>query len=515
IQAQGRLDLFEKGAWIAIHNYGLNHPLDYPYDDVNRHGRPLTAAEYDALGPYTTDPGILAALKNILEPASYDSISNPHWAWMDGLIKNPREAINQIRERDKRPNCTLADDANCFLEYELAAQTAHEVLGFHVPIITTEGGVVVGDKQDGRYARVTLDRHRDYTLAMFDFMMNEAPAYYFALCPWLIANQRMGLTEINWESQAWYSDWSCPDKLPTVAAIKAMPASGGGAPRRGIIQGQVTGGGGYLVRLQGPGGLREQALADDEHFLFANLAAGAYSIQVLDTDVAQDDIAIDGTNTVDLSLTVPPRPQPQWQGTVVQNTSGPTPVGGMSSFILCRVVGPPPVPVTIRMGTWSLTIPTGTKGPDTCEFAPLRPGDYTLEPAGLGTTVQVFVDGAGMAVVEFRQTGHQPPPAQPLPTTKTVDHYLLLAKYLPGKEVLVSIGRYMARFAPAIGFEPDEAKHAHFVTILGRVSPDRDAELEQALREAQCQFERINDNAENIVRLLNQLVDENRRFLTL
>ena len=28
VVAKGRADLFEKGAWVAIHNYTLNHPLD-------------------------------------------------------------------------------------------------------------------------------------------------------------------------------------------------------------------------------------------------------------------------------------------------------------------------------------------------------------------------------------------------------------------------------------------------------------------------------------------------------
>jgi len=46
---KGRADLFERGAWAAIHNYTLNHPLDYPDDEVNQLGRPLTVAEYDEL----------------------------------------------------------------------------------------------------------------------------------------------------------------------------------------------------------------------------------------------------------------------------------------------------------------------------------------------------------------------------------------------------------------------------------------------------------------------------------
>ena len=49
--AKGRGDLFEHGAWVAIHNYTLNHPLDYPYDPVNQDGVPISQEEYDRLGP--------------------------------------------------------------------------------------------------------------------------------------------------------------------------------------------------------------------------------------------------------------------------------------------------------------------------------------------------------------------------------------------------------------------------------------------------------------------------------
>jgi hypothetical protein len=435
---------------------------------------------------------------------------------MDGFIMNSLASVNQMRAQQKRPNCTLADDANCFREYELAAQTVQRILGFLVPIITTEGGVVVGDKQDGRYPRMTVDRHREATVAMFDFMMNQAPDYYFALCPWLIANRQMGLAEINWESQAWYSDWNCPNHLPTVDAVKAMPAVGGGAPRQGVIRGTVQNGAGRRIRLSGPGGTREQTVGADEQFHFGGLGAGVYSVQVMDTAVSQDNLQIDGTNTVNVTLQVTAQPVAGWQGVIVQNTSQPTPVGGMSSAILCRVIGKNAVPVTIRLGTWSLTIPTGSKGPDSCEFAPLRPGDYTLEPAGLGATVRVFVDGVGSAIVEFRQTGGAViPPPPPPPPAKTTNHYLLLAKYLPGKDVFLSVGRYMGKFAPVMGFDPEEAKHAHFVTLLGSVSPADDAALEQALSEAQCKVERINGSTANIVAVLDRLVAEGRRFLTL
>ena len=52
VVARGRADLFEKGVWIAIHNYTLNHPLDYPFDAVNQQGTPLSQEEYDKLAPW-------------------------------------------------------------------------------------------------------------------------------------------------------------------------------------------------------------------------------------------------------------------------------------------------------------------------------------------------------------------------------------------------------------------------------------------------------------------------------
>ena len=70
VVARGRADLFDKGAWIAIHNYTLNHPLDYPYDAVNQTGLALTQDEYDKVGA---------------------------WAWDN----QPRELINQWRASDK------------------------------------------------------------------------------------------------------------------------------------------------------------------------------------------------------------------------------------------------------------------------------------------------------------------------------------------------------------------------------------------------------------------------------
>ena len=52
---KGRADLFSNGAWVAVHNYTLNHPLDYPYDPVNQAGAPVSQEEYNRLGPWAWD----------------------------------------------------------------------------------------------------------------------------------------------------------------------------------------------------------------------------------------------------------------------------------------------------------------------------------------------------------------------------------------------------------------------------------------------------------------------------
>jgi hypothetical protein len=117
---KGREDLFKRGAWLAIHNYTLNHPLDYPDDPVNQQGKPLTQEEFDRF---------------------------PAWAWDHRSL----EMINERRARDKNPGQTLAQDANCFRGWERAGQVLHTLLGYSIPVLSTEGGPVVGWGDDLRY----------------------------------------------------------------------------------------------------------------------------------------------------------------------------------------------------------------------------------------------------------------------------------------------------------------------------------------------------------------------------
>ncbi len=258
--AKRRPDLFDSGIWAAIHNYTLNHPIDYPYDPVNQEGKPLTLEEYLSYGPVD-------------------------WVWDN----QPLEWINEWRAKDKNPGATVMDDPSCFLAFEQANALIVRACGHSIPIISTEGGPVVGWRDDRRYPRITPALHRDMVVAINDYMQRQAPPYYFAMCHWLIANYKIGHFDPTWETQAWYTDWwnerfGLSGRLPAVDAVKAMPS----ITRIGLGTGAIAGflrdkEGRSLVAL--PVALYQRgtrvALAYTDvtgFFRFSNIPAGEYDV---------------------------------------------------------------------------------------------------------------------------------------------------------------------------------------------------------------------------------------------
>jgi len=93
---------------------------------------------------------------------------------------------------------------------------------------------------------------------------------------------------------------------------------------------------------------------------------------------------------------------------------------------------------------------------------------------------------------------------------KHTDHYLLL-----GSEADRQIAAaYIHRFQPATGTSIEEARTAHYVTIVG--GPQGvDAAAEAQLRQVGCLVERIaGATPEETRRLLEEMAAENRRFLS-
>ncbi|HIQ04589.1 MAG TPA: hypothetical protein EYH31_02725 [Anaerolineae bacterium] len=205
IVAQGREDLFDEPVWLAVHNYAINHPLDYPYDSVNQEGTPLSPEEYDRLG--------LAAWRG------------EHWG------HRSLEFVNQQRTQGKNPGDTVHDDPSCWLAYQRVADLCYEHLGRYLPILSTENGVLPGEDDDPRYPTITPEIHRDRTLEMCRIMMgtsqkfDPAPDYYFCTAFWLMGSSV--LRAPGWDQHAWY----LPNRrLPIVAALQAEPKKARGKP---------------------------------------------------------------------------------------------------------------------------------------------------------------------------------------------------------------------------------------------------------------------------------------------
>ena len=360
---KGRADLFRSGAWVAVHNYALNHPLDYPYDSVNQEGAPVSEEEFERLGP---------------------------WAW-EG---RPREIINEWRAADKNPGATLDDDAACFLGFHLLDQMITRTLGHSVPIMSTEGGPVIGWKDDRRYPRVDPNTHAEWVVAINDFLQGgreihglRCPDNYFTMCHWLIGNYRLGFMATGWESQSWYTDWWNQDfnlhgELPVVAAVKAMPNLPVDGTKLAVVAGTVLRAdddaplaGLTIVLLSEDQEVQSAVSTDDGAFRFERLLPGVYDLSVPPWGVVRRGVTaqLDPVQPVTIRLT-----------------------GGRSSALTGSVQSASGVPLANLGVTLSrdgiLVAETNTGADGAFRFSDLPLGAYRLAVPGI-TVAGLALDG--------------------------------------------------------------------------------------------------------------------------
>ncbi len=205
---KGRRDLLDGPIWQAIHNYAHNRPLDYPYDIGNQEGSPYTERFFATIASE--------------RPAGEQAVFDP---WHGRSL----QAINQLRREYVNPGATVMDDPDCWLAYEFFAQRNRHHLGRSIPILSTEGGYVVGDNRDPRYPATTPDLHMAQTLEACRIMMGSskrfkaAPDLYFCTMFSVLANGQLGSLSEWWENRAWYSNRWRGNSLPIVRALRAEP----------------------------------------------------------------------------------------------------------------------------------------------------------------------------------------------------------------------------------------------------------------------------------------------------
>jgi hypothetical protein len=193
VRARGQAGLLP-GAWMAVHNYFLNHPLDYPTDPVNVHDVPLTVAEIAERG---------------LTPDQVEAINHAR-----SIAKLPRE------EGGFWVGNTIDEDSNAFRKFEAYAHIFYRRFGYYLPLISTEGGAIVGAAEDPRYPPLREEDLTTLTLGAYHALLDDAPAYFLAHMPWLLANSAAGHFDERFEHAAWYKDRQ-GTVLPVVKALKA------------------------------------------------------------------------------------------------------------------------------------------------------------------------------------------------------------------------------------------------------------------------------------------------------
>ena len=271
----GRRDLLSQPVWQALHNYSANHPLDYPYDRVNQEGAPCAPELYSKLA---------------LEKWNGD-------AWEGWTL----EQLNRFRKERANPGATAVGDPTCWRSYERYDQLIRNQIGRSLPILATENGYVVGERQDKRYPMTTPQLHAIQTLEACRIMMgtsrlyDPAPDYYFCTAYWLIGNFTLGSWAPAWENAAWFSrDWP-GGQLPIIKALIAEPkqvrAWHGDGGRPGRLTGAIHNGPALPLTLRltrADGWVAVAQAGADGRFEFSDLPFDRFTLTLVEAGLSQE-----------------------------------------------------------------------------------------------------------------------------------------------------------------------------------------------------------------------------------
>lgn len=508
---QGGKHLLEGPVWIAVHNYDMNHPIDYPYDEVNQAGKEITPEEYIAYGR--------------------TAWTGPTWG------KRTLEFVNEQRKEGKNPGFTIMDDHSSWLAYEWLANLSKKHLGRVLPILSTENGPIIGEDSDPRYPTTTKDLHKEKVLQMVRIMMgtseehNPAPDYYFNTAFWLLASSQ--LRTVGWETHSWYSVIWPGGRLPVAEALKREPKQPRKLPSEeepepektsivlrskhlGTVRGHVENGAGLKVVLRNSITL-ETACDESGNFAFEGVPSGKYTIELPEKGMGQVVEVPDGdTVSVEFQLPEPaepeeehteepskpeeepkpvepeepehkteeetpeehPQPIERWTYKVEQTGIGPG-----FGVIRCSVKGRKGVKIRVWADGWSgETVESGSKpeyGPYACELSPLGSGRYYLSAEELGIDrIIVNLDGVHVVWVTFAPAQAEPEkeekledeekstPVSPVHGPAKEELYLFLAEVPIQKSDLLMLMNYISKFSPKVGDSVEEAGKSEKVVVI-------------------------------------------------
>ncbi|MCI0528642.1 MAG: hypothetical protein L0Y56_14480, partial [Nitrospira sp.] len=140
-------------SWASIHNYTINHPPTYPYDEVNQTGRLLSEEEitrYRLTPPEIQEINLNRTIAGILKNRGL----NKEDAARFGLTQAEIAEINRRFTAGELMGFTIYDDSTAFFHFISYRNQFYDLFGFEIPMISTEGGVTRGSAEDPRYPKV-------------------------------------------------------------------------------------------------------------------------------------------------------------------------------------------------------------------------------------------------------------------------------------------------------------------------------------------------------------------------
>lgn len=130
VKFNGQTKIWDR-AWFSLHNYGVNHPPNYPYDEVS--------------------------------------------------------------QKD-HPRATILDDDVSVIDLIEFAKWMYDLIGFVLPMIGGEGGWIYGSEEDRRYPKCNPPYHEQFHVEMFEWFRKGVlsngqplPDYLFSVAPWILA----------------------------------------------------------------------------------------------------------------------------------------------------------------------------------------------------------------------------------------------------------------------------------------------------------------------------------------
>lgn len=120
---------------------------------------------------------------------------------------NPQKDMPRANGQ-QRYESLLKDNTN-YLAVELLQRLMARYLPHPIPILSTEGGAFLGNQDDGNYPPVTLERHTEMNMGIFNRFNPEHPEYWGDSL----------FTQMSWEYDSWFHEWQY-GKLPILDAME-------------------------------------------------------------------------------------------------------------------------------------------------------------------------------------------------------------------------------------------------------------------------------------------------------